>query len=146
MQCSARMSAMVEKPHIVARLPLKSGAVLGLMPLPVHIFLPAELSHQLAAITLVLIAGIYIGYAFKDGRPRSIVVELIGAAGFCAAAWLGLNGAPYFIVAALALHGLWDLAHHSLLDTEVPRWYIPFCAVVDWVMAVSLFAIWHVGV
>jgi hypothetical protein len=113
------------------------------MPLPVHLFLAPELSYQLAAITLVLIAGIYIGYAFKDGRVQSILIEFPTALVFSAAAWLGINGYPSFIIVALALHGLWDLMHHNLIDTEIPRWYIPFCAVVDWIMAASLFVIWN---
>jgi len=54
-----------------------------------------------------------------------------------------MNGYPVVILGALALHGLWDLLHHRLIDTEIPRWYIPFCAIVDWVMAASLFIIWN---
>jgi hypothetical protein len=133
---------MSDKSHVLSRLPVQSGIVLGIVPLPVHFFLPPELSYQLAAITLVLIAGIYVGYAFKDGRIRSLLIELTTAIAFSAAGWLGINGHPSAIVIALALHGLWDILHHSLIDTEMPRWYIPFCAAVDWVMAASLLAIW----
>jgi len=141
-----RMTGMIKSSLIFARLPVQSGVVLGILPLPLHFLLPLELSHQLAAITLVLIAGVYIGYAFKDGRVPSVVIELLTALGFSAAAWLGLNGYPSIIIVALALHGCWDVLHHSLIDTEIPRWYIPFCAVVDWIMAGSLFVIWNVGV
>lgn len=133
---------MLEASHILSRLPVRSGIVFGIVPLPIHLFLAPELSYQLASITLVLIAGIYVGYAFKDGRVQSIIIELPTALLFSAAAWIGINGYPSFIIVALALHGLWDLLHHNLIDTEIPRWYIPFCAVVDWVMAASLFAIW----
>lgn len=136
---------MGERTHVISNFPVWSGVVLGILPLPVHLLLSAELSHQLAAITLVLIAGVYVGYAFKDGRVHSILIELPTALVFSAAAWLGMNGYPDFILAALALHGLWDLLHHRLIDTEIPRWYIPFCAAVDWVMATSLFIIWNVA-
>lgn len=125
--------------------PVQAGLVLGLLPLPLHLLLPLALSHQLAALTLVLIAGVYMGYAFKDGRTKAILTELVTALAFTAAAWAGLNGAPMVIVAALALHGLWDSLHHSLIDTAIPRWYIPFCATVDWLMAASLLAIWSFG-
>lgn len=87
-----RMSGMTEKSLIFARLPIQSGIVLGILPLPIHVLLPLELSHQLAAITLVLIAGVYVGYAFKDGRIRSVLIELPIAVLFSAAAWLGING------------------------------------------------------
>ncbi|WP_300064388.1 DUF6010 family protein [uncultured Roseobacter sp.] len=119
--------------------------VLAFVPLPVHFFLSLENSHQLAALTLVLIAGVYLGYAFKDGRSGVIVTELLAALGFTGAAWLGLNGLPVVIIVALVVHGIWDLLHHSLIETEIPRWYIPFCAAVDWVLATCLFAIWTFG-
>lgn len=134
---------MTKKSHILARLPVQSGIVLGILPIPAHFFLPLELSYQLAAITLVLIAGVYIGYAFNDGRIHTFLIELATAIGFSSAAWLGINGYPSLIILALAMHGFWDLLHHNLIDTQMPRWYIPFCAVVDWIMAASLFAIWN---
>ena len=133
---------MISQNHIFARVPLSSGFLLGVLPLPLHLFLPVQLSYELAAITLVLIAGIYIGYAFKDGRPKIVFLEFFIALAFAAAAWIGLNGYPYVIVGALALHGLWDLLHHNLIKTVVPRWFIPFCVICDWVMAGSLTLIW----
>jgi len=140
-----RVSGMTEKSLFLAHLPVQSGVVLGLLPLPIHFLLSTELSHQLAAITMVLIAGVYIGYAFKDGRLRSVLTELPTAAGFSFAAWLGMNGYPSLILVALILHGCWDMLHHRYIDTDIPRWYIPFCAVVDWIMAVSLFIIWNIA-
>lgn len=134
---------MNENPRILARFPIQSGVMLGILPLPVHVFLDPIFSYQLAAITLVLIAGVYIGYAFKDGRTHVVLIELSIALLFAAAAWIGLNGLPYVILAALVFHGFWDVLHHSLIDTQIPRWYIPFCAVVDWIMAASLFVIWN---
>lgn len=134
---------MVHGSLIFSRLPLRSGVMVGVAPLPVHLFLTPGLSHQLAALTLVLIAGVYVGYAFQDGRVRSFLIELPSALAFCAAAWIGLNGYPMVIIMALALHGLWDLLHYRVIDTAMPRWYIPFCAATDWVMAASLFIIWN---
>ncbi|QBF31411.1 DUF6010 family protein [Thalassococcus sp. S3] len=128
--------------HVFATAPIKSGVLLGLLPLPVHMFLPAGPSYQLAAITLVLIAGVYLGYAFKDGRAKAISIECIGAAAFATAAWLGLNGYPLAIVIALALHGVWDVLHVKLIDTDIPPWYVPFCSFVDWIMAAGLYLIW----
>jgi hypothetical protein len=139
-------SGMFENSLVLARLPIQSGVVLGILPLPVHFLLPLELSHQLAAITLVIIAGVYLGYAFKDGRARIILTELLGVLGFAAGAWFGINGYPLVILLALTLHGCWDFLHNSVINTDMPRWYIPFCAVFDWIMAGSLFVVWKVGV
>ena len=136
---------MAENSLVLARLPIQSGIILGMLPLPVHFLLPLELSHQLAAITVVLIAGVYLGYAVKDGRARIILIELLGALGFAAAAWGGINGYPAIILVALALHGCWDFLHRSVIETDMPRWYIPFCAVADWIMAGSLFVVWYVS-
>jgi hypothetical protein len=127
-----------------SRLPVRSGVMIGVAPLPFHLVVSPELSYELAAITLVLIAGVYIGYAFKDGRASSILIELPTALAFSGAAWAGMNGYPSLIIAALALHGLWDLLHHNVVKTEIPRWYIPFCAATDWVMAACLFFIWNI--
>ncbi len=134
---------MTQDLHPLSRYPHASGLLVGLLPLPVHLLLPSLWSHQLAAITLILIAGIYIGYGFKDGRPKALATELLTALGFTAAAWFGMLGYPWVIALALAMYGVWDVLHHSLIDTEIPRWYIPFCATVDWVMAACLMAIWY---
>jgi len=128
--------------HIFARVPLTSGLVLGVLPLPIHLFIPLERSYELAAITLVLIAGVYIGYAFKDGRPKIIILEFATALAFAGAAWLGLNGYPLAIVGALLAHGGWDLLHHRIIKTDIPRWFIPFCVICDWIMALGLMLIW----
>ena len=135
---------MYSDQHIFARIPLTSGFLLGVIPLPLHLFLPLRLSHELAAITLVLIAGNYIGFAFKDGRPKTVALEFTTAVAFAASAWVGLNGHPLVIVAALAAHGVWDVLHHNMMKTDIPRWYVPFCAICDWIMAAGLLLIWSV--
>ncbi|KEJ91040.1 DUF6010 family protein [Sulfitobacter donghicola] len=133
---------MNKQSHIFERIPLTSGLLLGVLPLPIHVFIPIQLSYELAAITLVLIAGIYIGYAFKDGRPNTVFLEFSVALAFAATAWVGMNGYPFMIIGALVAHGFWDLLHLKLIKTDVPRWYIRFCVICDWVMAASLTLIW----
>lgn len=86
------------------------------------------------------IAGVYLGYAFQDGRVRMVAIEAIGAV--MLASCLLAVGYPTAIAVALGVHGLWDLLHHSVIPTDIPRWYIPFCALVDWVVAAGLLIIW----
>ena len=51
----------------------------------------------------------------------------------------GVLGSPYWFAVALFAHGLWDFAHHNgLFGAKIPRWYIPFCAVIDWIAALIL--------
>jgi hypothetical protein len=92
-----------------------------------------------ATLTLALIAGIYVGFALSDGRPRAVIVEVIVAAVFLGASWVTLFWSPLATAAALAAHGAWDVAHHlRAVSTRMPRWYVPFCSVFDWVFAAGL--------
>jgi hypothetical protein len=34
------------------------------------------------------------------------------------------------------------VAHRERVPTRMPRWYVPFCAVFDWVYAAGLLGIW----
>lgn len=122
--------------------PTQLGTALALASLPAHFFLPSIASHQLAAVVLVLVAGIYVGFALQDGRVRTLAVEGAVALGFIAAALAGLWVNAWFIPAAYVLHGFWDLAHHRHVATAMPAWYVPFCAVFDWVFAAGLAAAW----
>lgn len=127
----------------ISKFPVKTGFVLGVLPLPIHYFLPLPLSHELAALSVVLIAGVYLGYAFMDERLKVMLIELTISFIFFAGAWIGINGFPILIILALFLHGIWDLLHHNLIDTKMPRWYIPLCAVFDWITALALAVIWY---
>jgi hypothetical protein len=76
------------------------------------------------ALGLVLIAGIYIGFAVADGRPKVIVVESIVASGFVVIAAVGLTVSVWLIVVGLAGHGLKDLWQHRrqfVASTSLPR-------------------------
>ena len=117
---------------------LLSAIVLG-VAIPAHLLLPENISRLTIAITVAIIAGAYIGFGAHDGRPRVFLTELGAAAVFGIMALLGVIWSPYMFVAALFLHGVWDLIHHNgLFGAKVPRWYIPFCVVIDWVAAVGL--------
>lgn len=118
------------------------SAFLALASLPVHLFLAPTASHELAALVLSLIAGIYVGFAVRDSRASVIALEALTALAFIAAAALGLWASPWFVPAAYVCHRLWDVAHHRLITTTLPRWYVPFCAIFDWVFALGLGLIW----
>ena len=88
-------------------------------------------------------AGVYLGFAFSDGRLSVMLTELFVALAFTAAALAGAMSWPVWIAVALGAHGLWDWAHHrERVPTHMPRWYVPFCAVFDWVYAAGLLGIW----
>ena len=72
-----------------------------------------------------------------------MLTERFVALAFTAAALAGAMSWPVWIAVALGAHGLWDWAHHrERVPTHMPRWYVPFCAVFDWVYATGLLGIW----
>jgi len=98
------------------------------------------------ALSLVLIAAVYIGFAVADGRPRVIAVEAGIAAAFVVVAAAGVTGPAWLLVAGLAGHGFKDLWQHRRHVVANTRWWPPFCLVVDWVAAAILVVLITVGV
>ncbi len=90
------------------------------------------------ALSITLIASVYIGFAVADGRPRIIAVEITVAGLFALLAATAASGTPWLLVLGYAGHGfkdLWQERTHYVVNT---RWWPPFCAVVDWLVAVIL--------
>ena len=137
---------MAKRPH-PAVLPAIWGLVFAGATIVVHVFLGRDASVLVASLLLAMIGAIYVGFGLIDGRPKTIVIECLGAVGFMAAAICGMLVSPWFIVAAIGGHAGWDFLHHnsghpinSLAKT--PRWYLPYCAVYDLFAAVGLAALW----
>lgn len=122
--------------------PIWLGAGLGILLVPLHFLVPSDLSLQIAALLLCVIAGAYIGFAAADGRPGAMVTEFAGAGLFGAAGLAGLNGYPLAIPIAIMAHAGWDWLHHTTFGARVPGWYIPFCVVVDLLVGGALLALY----
>lgn len=120
------------------RAPLLWGVVVGGLnvaaPLMVWWLDPATV-HALA---IVLIASVYIGFAVADGRPKIIVVEICVASVFVVLAATAVTGTAWLLVIAYTAHGLKDLWQHRTQFVANTRWWPPFCATVDWVVATIL--------
>jgi hypothetical protein len=90
------------------------------------------------ALSITLIASVYIGFAVADGRPRIIAVETTVAGLFVVLAATAVPGTPWLLVLGYAGHGVkdfWQERTHYVANT---RWWPPFCAAVDWLVAVIL--------
>jgi hypothetical protein len=98
------------------------------------------------ALSLTLIAAVYIGFAVADGRPTVIAVEAGIAAVFVIVAAAGVTGPAWLLVAGLAGHGFKDLWQHRSHYVANTRWWPPFCLVVDWVVAAILIVLIAAGV
>jgi hypothetical protein len=87
------------------------------------------------ALELALIAGVYIGFAVADGRPAVIAVECSVAAAFVVVAAVGVTSSPWLLVAGYVAHGLKDFWQERTGYVAGTRWWPPFCAAIDWLVA-----------
>jgi hypothetical protein len=87
------------------------------------------------ALSITLIASVYIGFAVADGRPRVIAVECAITGAFVVVAATGVTGTAWLLVAGYAGHGLKDLWQERSHYVANTRWWPPFCATVDFVAA-----------
>ena len=98
------------------------------------------------AISLVIIASIYVGFAVADGRPSVVAAEVGVAASFIVVAALAVTTSPWLVVIGLLGHGLKDLWQYRTRFVANTRWWPPFCFVVDCVAAALIAGLLIVGV
>jgi hypothetical protein len=98
------------------------------------------------ALSLTLIAAVYIGFAVADGRRTVIAVEAGIAAVFVVVAAAGVTGPAWLLVLGLSGHGVKDFWQHRSHFVANTRWWPPFCLVVDWVAAAILVVLITAGV
>jgi hypothetical protein len=90
------------------------------------------------ALFLFVAAGVYIVFAIRAGEGTLwLVGELVGVAIFGGMALLGLRGSLWWIVAAWALHPLWDVGLHYLGPGRLfaPETYTIACLSFDLLVA-----------
>jgi hypothetical protein len=128
------------------RAPVLWGVVVGVIqaasPLGLWWLDPATVY----ALSLALIAAVYIGFAVADGRPTVIAVEAAVAAVFVIVAAAGVTGPAWLLVAGLTGHGVKDLWQHRTHYVANTRWWPSFCLVIDWVVAAILVVLIAAGV
>jgi hypothetical protein len=110
------------------------GGIQGASPLGFWWLEPATVY----ALSLALIAAVYIGFAVADGRRTVIAVESSVAAVFVVVAAVAVTGPAWLLVIGLAGHGFKDLWQHRRQFVVNTRWWPPFCWAVDWVAAVII--------
>lgn len=125
--------------------PLLLGGGLFIVSAPLHLVVARDVSVAIAAITLALIGGAYIGFAARSASQKVFWGELLVAVGFGLAALAGLFWSPLAIGIGLILHAGWDLLHHRPgFGAGVPGWYIPFCVAFDVIAGVFLVALYTI--
>ena len=113
---------------------LAVGAVQAASPVLFWWLEPATLH----ALYISLIAAVYIGFAVADGRPKVIAVEAAVAGVFVLIAAASVTATAWLLVLGYAGHGLKDYWQHRRQFVVNTRWWPPFCAAVDWLVALVL--------
>ncbi len=125
-------------PARFVRTPVFWGLVFGVANVVVPLgFWWLDLS-TVHALIITLIAAVYIGFAVADGRPMVIAVETCVAAGFFVFAAIGVVETAWILVIAYFAHGAKDLWQHRTHFVAGTRWWPPFCAAVDFLVAAVL--------
>jgi hypothetical protein len=88
---------------------------------------------------MIVIASYYVLFAISGGSPAAISIEIAVMALFAGAAIAGFRRSLWLVVAALAVHGIFDWQHARLIsDPGVPPWWPQFCLAYDVVAAAYL--------
>lgn len=83
-------------------------------------------------VVMIVIAYLYALFAVMGASPDALVVELLVGTIFLAAAVWGFKSSLWFVVAALAAHGIFDLTHAAVISNPgVPSWWPEFCLTYD---------------
>lgn len=111
------------------------GIVVGVVQAATPIALWWLEAATVYAVGLAVIAAIYIGFAVADGRARVIVVECVVAMAFVLVATAGITGSAWLLAFGLVAHAVKDAWQQRSQFVSGTRWWPPFCAAVDWVVA-----------
>jgi len=117
------------------RAPLIWGVIWGVIQAAVPLGFWWLDAATVYALSIALIAAVYIGFAVADGRPTVIAVESIVAGAFVVLAAAGITGSAWLLVLGFVGHGLKDLWQHRTHYVANTRWWPPFCMTIDWVAA-----------
>jgi hypothetical protein len=117
------------------RTPILWGIVVGALQAATPVVLWWLTSAVGYALGLAAIAAIYVGFAVADGRVKIIAVETTVTFTFFLVAAAAATGSPWLLAAGLAAHGLKDTWQHRTHFVATTRWWPPFCAAVDFVVA-----------
>ncbi|HQZ46282.1 MAG TPA: hypothetical protein PK042_09200 [Usitatibacteraceae bacterium] len=92
----------------------------------------------------IVIAGLYSLFAVMGGSNEALVIEMMAGAVFLAVAVAGFRSSLWFVVVALAAHGVFDFFRGgAIANPGVPVWWPPFCLTYD--ITAAAFLAWLLG-
>lgn len=107
-----------------------------------HATLPQAHVWGIAVVFSVAMNGTYLIEAVSRGHHTGTEAAVSG--GLIALSLLGLI-APPCVIAAIFLHGCWDLAKHLGAGVPFFRWYTLSCALIDGCYSAALLAYLLIG-
>jgi hypothetical protein len=88
---------------------------------------------------LVVVASYYALFATQAGDMHALGLECLVIVVFAGAAVAGFKSTLWLVVAGLAAHGIFDLAHGGVIaNPGVPAWWPHFCLAYDLAAAAYL--------
>lgn len=108
------------------------GAVLALAVSSTATLVGLDRDRAFYPTLLIVIASYYALFAVMGGSDHALVVETAVIAAFLASSIIGFKYSLWFVVAALAAHGVFDAFHDRLIaNPGVPAWWPQFCLTYD---------------
>ena len=115
------------------------GAVLALLVGVFGTVVGLDRDRAFYPVVTIVIAGLYVLYAVMGGSTRALVLESLVGTVFVVMAVVGFKRSLWIAAAALAAHGVLDLAHSAVVSNPgVPPWWPEFCLTYDVLAAAYL--------
>ncbi len=115
------------------------GVVLALIVAGMATFFRLDRDRAFYPVVMIVIASYYTLFAVMVGSIQVLIIESAVAAAFLGIALAGFKFTLWFVVGALAAHGILDLVHpHLYANPGVPTWWPSFCLAYDVVAAAYL--------
>ncbi|VAX01371.1 hypothetical protein MNBD_GAMMA21-2623 [hydrothermal vent metagenome] len=106
----------------------------------IGIYLPTFPALDFFAILLSMIAGLYVGFSFADGRTDKIVIEISFAFVVGAIALFGMWKWLWLIPTGYLLLAIWSGWHHYFyIGARVKAWFAPMCALYCGLLGIFIY-------
>ena len=119
-------------PALLRNMPYLIGIILALAVCIFAALVGFDRDRVFYPTMVVVVATYYILFAVMGSSTRALVAESMAATVFLVLAVVGFKKSLWFVVAALAGHGVFDFFHHLIIDDPgVPVWWPGFCLSFD---------------
>ncbi len=106
----------------------------------IGLYLPTFPALDFFAILLSVIAGLYVGFSFADGRADKIAIEISFALAISACALFGMWKWIWLIPVGYLSLTIWSAWHYYFyLGARVKAWFAPLCALYCGLIGLFIF-------